>query len=54
MGSAQIILLCLINLNLLAASYMHGKPKTGTHSLWTTVIGNAIVLWILIAGGFFK
>ena len=53
MGVPQIILLTLIGIQLLATAYLHGKERTGTHNLFTRLIDTAILIWILVAGGFF-
>jgi len=54
MGTPQIILLVLLGLNLLANAYMHGKPKTGNYNLLNAFINAGIIIWLLVAGGFFK
>lgn len=50
----QIILLSMWFLNLLLSSYMHGKPKTGNHSIFDALLGTAIEGTILYFGGFFE
>ncbi len=32
----------------------HGEPKEGKYSFWNTLIADGLVLWLLIAGGFFR
>lgn len=53
MGTPQIILLTLLGLQLLLTAYYHGKPRDGKHNIFVRLIDSAILLWILIAGGFF-
>lgn len=50
----QIILISMWSLNLLLTSYQHGKPKTGTHNIFTTIIATIIEGSILYFGGFFN
>jgi|688.fasta_scaffold515063_3 hypothetical protein len=54
MGTPQIILLVLVGLNLLANAYLHGKPKTGKHNMFLALLNAGIIIWILVAGGFFE
>lgn len=49
----QIIYLALTLIGLGRSMEQHGKPKTGEHNMWISVIAIAIVLWILYEGGFF-
>jgi hypothetical protein len=53
MGTPQIILLTLLGIRLLINAHMHGRPRTGDHNFFITVFDAALMLWILIAGGFF-
>jgi hypothetical protein len=53
MGTPQIILIVLLSIGLLVNAYMHGKPKSGTYNLFKSLMHTAIMIWILIAGGFF-
>ena len=53
MGTPQIILLSLLGLQLLLTAYLHGKPKDGKHNIFVRLIDGAILIWILVAGGFF-
>jgi hypothetical protein len=53
MGIPQIILLSLLGLQLLITAHYHGKPKAGEHNIFVRLIDSAILIWILIAGGFF-
>ena len=53
MGAPQIILLSLLGLQLLLTAYLHGKPRDGKHNIFFKLIDAAILIWILIAGGFF-
>lgn len=53
MGAPQIILLVLLGLQLLITAHRHGQPRQDTYNIFIRLIDTAIVLWILIAGGFF-
>jgi hypothetical protein len=53
MGTPQIILLTLLGIQLLCTAYMHGRPRTSTYNIFGLLIDNAVLIWILIAGGFF-
>jgi hypothetical protein len=53
MGTPQIILLTLLGIRLLANAHMHGKDRTGKHNFFIAIFDVALMLWILIAGGFF-
>lgn len=55
MGTPQIILLVLMGIKLLLNAHMHGKPHETENFNFFIAFGNAgILVWILIAGGFFK
>jgi len=53
MGAPQIILIVLISIRLLVNAYMHGKPKDGEYNMFTALVDAGLMIWILIAGGFF-
>lgn len=53
MGWPQYAYLALTFIGLGMAAEQHGKPKTGTHSFWATLIATALLLGLLWAGGFF-
>ena len=53
MGTPQIILLTLLGIQLLITAYMHGKERTGTHNIFMRIVDAGLLIWILIAGGFF-
>jgi hypothetical protein len=53
MGASQIILLVLLGINLLVSAYLHGKPQNGDHNIFTSLVNAGILIWVLIAGGFF-
>ena len=53
MGAPQIILIVLISIRLLANAYMHGKPRDGKHNMFVELVDVGLLIWILIAGGFF-
>lgn len=54
MGTSQIIMYCLLSLNLLLGAHLHGKPKEGNHSFWVTIISTGLYFVLLITGGFFN
>ena len=54
MGAPQIILIVLISIRLLANAYMHGKPRDGEYNMFTSLVDAGLMIWILIAGGFFN
>lgn len=54
MGTPQIILLSLMGIKLLLNAYMHGKPHETNQNFFVALVNDGILLWILIAGGFFK
>lgn len=54
MGAPEIIYLVLIAIGLLQAAHMHGKPKEENWNFWLTLFSSAIVLGLLLWGGFFK
>lgn len=54
MTAPQITLIVLFSINLLLSARDHGKEKEGKDNFWTTLLALAIVLSILIWGGFFK
>jgi hypothetical protein len=53
MGTPQIILLTLLGIELLLTAYMHGRPRTSTYNIFMRIVDSAVLIWILIAGGFF-
>ena len=53
MGAPQIILIVLLGISLLVNAYLHGKPKTGKFNIFYKLVDAGIIIWILIAGGFF-
>lgn len=53
MGIPQIILLVLLGLQLLLTAHLHGQPRDSKHNIFVRLIDSAILLWILVAGGFF-
>jgi hypothetical protein len=53
MGTPQIILLTLLGIQLLITAYRHGTPIDGTHNIFIKLIDAGILVWILVAGGFF-
>jgi hypothetical protein len=53
MGTPQIIFLVLVGLELLFTAYKHGQPKDEKYNIFVKLINAGIIIWILIAGGFF-
>lgn len=53
MGTPQIIFLVLLGLQILLTAHMHGQPRDGKHNIFVRLIDAGILIWILIAGGFF-
>jgi hypothetical protein len=49
----QISMVILLALSLGVNLAEHGKPKTGKYNVIYPIISSAILLWILIEGGFF-
>lgn len=54
MHTPQIIYLVIMAIGLLGSAHEHGKPRTGKHNFWSSLIGIALVLSLLVWGGFFK
>lgn len=50
----QLTILTIALLGLGIAAGKHGQPETGKHNFFLTLFSNAIVIWLLYAGGFFK
>jgi hypothetical protein len=50
----QIVLLVIIVLADGMALALHGKPKTGDHNFWSSILSTAIMLTLLYYGGFFS
>jgi hypothetical protein len=50
----QIIFVSIIGINLLCTAYLHGKPKDGKYSFWSSLSSAAILIGLLMWGGFFK
>lgn len=50
----QIIMILFIGLGVGIAIVEHGKPKTGNNNVWLSLISTAILLGLLIWGGFFN
>ena len=53
MGIPQIIMIILMTFNITFGLVNHGKPRTDKYNVWTNLIGCAIEVAILTAGGFF-
>lgn len=54
MGVPQIAIIVLYALSLGMSMAQHGKPRTGKHDFWGSLITTIIMLAILRWGGFFK
>jgi hypothetical protein len=54
MGAPQIILIVSISIRLLVNAYMHGKPRDGKYNMFTSLADEGLMIWIIIAGGFFN
>lgn len=49
-----IIYIVLISISLLFEAHDHGKPKEGRNNFWNALIATAIVVGLLVWGGFFN
>lgn len=49
----EIIFLVLLEIDLLCAAFLHGKPTRGNHNIFTTILNDSIITGILYWGGFF-
>jgi hypothetical protein len=54
MGAPQIIYIVLTALGLLLVAEKHGKVPEKPENLWTSLFATAIVVGLLIWGGFFS
>ena len=54
MSTAAIVLLVLTAISGGITLEQHGKPKTGSYSLWSWLFGAALQIGILYWGGFFS
>jgi heme A synthase len=52
-SAPALIWMALAAITLLGAAHLHGEPKKGKHSFWTSIIGVAIAAALLYWGGFF-
>jgi hypothetical protein len=53
MSWAAWSMLGLLGIALLSSANRHGKPETGKHNFWYTIIAVGIQLGLLAWGGFF-
>lgn len=53
MGWPQITWLVIVMLGVGITLEQHGKPKTGKHNIWVTLVALGINVGLLNAGGFF-
>ena len=49
----QITMIVLYAMSAGMAMVQHGAPK-GNHSIWWTLAGIGLSIWLLTSGGFFK
>lgn len=54
MGVPQIILIVLYAVSLLLNANSHGTPKEGKNNFFMALLRGAIMVTLLIWGGFFK
>lgn len=52
-GIPQAIMLAIVCMNLGMSLALHGQEKQGEYNFWVTLIGMALELSLLYAGGFF-
>lgn len=53
MGIPQVIMIAFMAANVTLGFVFHNKPRTDKYNGWTTLIGTAIDVALLTAGGFF-
>ncbi|WNL50900.1 hypothetical protein Murka_0064 [Xanthomonas phage Murka] len=54
MNAPQLIYLALMFVGIGIAVSKHGQPETGKHNAWVTLIASALVINLLLWGGFFS
>ncbi len=54
MNAPQVILLVYLGTSLGVGLALHGKPQTGKHSFWTSLIAMSLLGGLLYWGGFFS
>lgn len=54
LGVPQIIVLALMMIGVGFNLAVHGNPKTGNESFFTSLVSNAIMFSLLYWGGFFR
>lgn len=54
MTAPQITLIVIMSINMLAAAYLHGKPKQGKYNFLHNVLSAIITISILYWGNFFN
>ena len=54
MRAPQIIYIAMLAAGAGIAMVKHGKPKEGNYNFWTSLLSSAIVVGLLIWGGFFS
>ena len=50
----QIVMIVLYVVNVVIDAQRHGEPKDGKHNVLVTLVGSALGVWVLWAGGFWK
>lgn len=55
MKAPQIIMICILVINIGIAAFEHGKPEEGIiNNFWSDLISEGFFIGLLIWGGFFK
>lgn len=54
MGWQQIAIIVLTAMDLGLTLALHGKPKEGNHNFWTEALADAVIIFLLASGGFFR
>ncbi len=50
----QIVIIVLTAMDLGLALALHGKPKEGNFNFWTQLLADAVIIFLLASGGFFR
>lgn len=53
LGMPQIIMIAIFSLNILVTAKHHGEQKNEKYNVLSAILGVALNIWILSAGGFF-
>ena len=54
MRAPQVIIICLLALNIGIELVKHGEPKSGDHNVIAVIAGTVVSAGILYWGGFFN